>query len=108
MMFLFATVVVPLLEVLYCRVNVLDPAVKPVTKYSALAVIKPVLELVPISRTSAVESLAALFVAPEIAKLMDAVSPVISPICAVIITRALVGVVNVTLGVAPPPVKFDV
>jgi hypothetical protein len=95
-MFLFENVAVPPL-LLYCKVNVLDPAVRPVITYIALACI-----VLPV-RTSAIVSLALMVVLPDTATLMY---PPLTD--AVRITITLVPVVTVTDGLAPPPVRVAV
>lgn len=72
-----------------------------VTAYMALAWIAPVLVLVPILRTGAVASLAAVVVASDTAKLMYAVFPLVFMMFAVTITRTVVPVVGVTDGLVP-------
>jgi hypothetical protein len=93
------------LELLYCRVNVFEPAVRSVITVVVLACTPPVPLLLPCSRITARASVAAWVVEPETAKLIDAVLSPPGSTNPVMITIALVPVVRVTDGLEPPPVR---
>ena len=98
----FSKVAVLPLVVRYCAVNVVLPALSPVTRYMALACSS----VVP-ARTSEVASLAATAVPPEMAKLMYASEklPAVSMTSALLEPAAKV---NVTAGPAEAGVTVAV